>query len=85
MEMCGVVWGGGAMLIFINMVYKLVRYASPSGPICLGCMMLILSGPVELLFLLCFIAFWTSVVENVITLVCIWCVFLSICLFVLRV
>ena len=35
------------------MLYMLVRYASPSGPMCLRCLMLTLSGPVELLFLLC--------------------------------
>ena len=37
------------MLLFSDMLYMLVRYASPSGPMCLRC-------PVELLFLLCFIA-----------------------------
>ena len=44
------------MLLFSDM---LVRYASPSGPMCLRCPMLNFSGPVELLFLLCFIATWT--------------------------
>ena len=53
------------MLLFSNMLYMLVRYASPSGPMCLGCLMLTLSGPVELLFLLCFIATWTCVVVRV--------------------
>ena len=46
--------------------------------------MLTLSGPVELLFLLCFIAAWTCVVVSVILVVC--CslnVFISMCLFVL--
>ena len=47
------------MLLFSDMLYMLVRYASPSGPMCLKCLMLTLSGPVELLFLLCFIAIWT--------------------------
>ena len=37
----------------------LVRYASPSGHIPLGYLMLTLSGPVE--FLLCFIASWCYV------------------------
>ena len=38
------------------MLYMLVRYASPSSLMCLRCLMLTLSGPVELVFLLCFIA-----------------------------
>ena len=36
-----------------------------------------LSGPVELLFLLCFIAAWTCVVVNVMLVVCSLSVFLS--------
>ena len=40
------------MLLFSDMLYMLVRYASPSGPMCLRCLMLTLSCPVELLFLL---------------------------------
>ena len=44
------------MLTVSNM---LVRYASPSGPMCLRCIRLTLSGPVELYFFLCFIAAWT--------------------------
>ena len=36
------------MLLFSDMVYMLVRYASPSGPMCLRCLMLTLSGSVEL-------------------------------------
>ena len=35
------------MLLFSDVLYMLVRYASRSGPMCL---MLTLSGPVELLF-----------------------------------
>ena len=42
--------------------------------------MLTLSGPVELLFLLCFIAAWTCVVMSVIVVVCSLCV---LCLTVL--
>ena len=42
-----------------------------------------LSGPVELLVLLCFISAWTCVVMSVILVVCRLCVFLSMCLFVL--
>ena len=41
------------MLLFGDMMYMLLRYASPNGPMCLRCLMLALSGPVELLFLLC--------------------------------
>ena len=47
------------MLLFTDMLYMLVRYASPSGPMCFRCLMFTLSGPVELLFFLCFIAAWT--------------------------
>ena len=36
------------MLLFSAMLYMLVRSASPSGSICLRCLMLIVSGPVEL-------------------------------------
>ena len=45
--------------------------------------MLTLSGPVELLFLLCFIAAWTCVVVSVMLVVCSFSVFLSMCLFLL--
>ena len=47
----------------------LVRYASPSGAMCLRCLMWTLSGLVELLFLLCFIAAWTCVVVSVMLVV----------------
>ena len=53
------------MLLFSDVLYMLVRYACPSGPMCLRCLMLTLSGPVELLFLLCFIAPWTCIVVSV--------------------
>ena len=43
------------MLLSSDVLYMLVRYASPNGPICLRCLRLTLSGTVELLFLLCFI------------------------------
>ena len=39
------------MLLFSDVLYMLVRYASPSGPMCLRCLMLTLSDPVELLFM----------------------------------
>ena len=43
------------MFIFRAMLYMLVRNASPSGPMWFRCLLFTLSGPVELLFLLCFI------------------------------
>ena len=69
------------MLLFSDMLYMLVRYASPSGPMCLRCPMLNLLGPVELLF--CFIATWTCAVVSVMLVVCSLSVFLSMCLLVL--
>ena len=36
------------MLLFSDMLYMLVIYASSSGPMCLRCLMLNLSGSVEL-------------------------------------
>ena len=68
------------MLLFSDVLYMLVRYASPSGPMCLG---LTLSGPVELLLLLCFIATWTCVVVSVMLVVCSLSVCISMGLFVL--
>ena len=70
------------MLLFSDMLYMLVRYASPNGLMCLRCLMLTLSGPVEWLFLFCCIATWTCVVVRVILVVCSLSVFLSMCLFV---
>ena len=70
------------MLLFSDVLYMLVRYVSPSGPMCLRCLMT-LSGPVELLFLLCFIAAWTCVVVSVMLVVCSLSVFQFMCLFVL--
>ena len=50
------------MLVFSDVLYMLVRYASPSGPMCLRCLMLTLSGPVELLFLaMCYCTFFVLV------------------------
>ena len=60
------------MLLFSDVLYMLVRYASPSGPMCLRCLMLTLSG------LLCFIATWTCVVVSVRLVVCSFSVFLSV-------
>ena len=55
-HMCGIMLG---LRVVFNMV---VRNASPRGPMCFRCLMFNLSGPCELLFLLCFIASWTRVV-----------------------
>ena len=71
------------MLLFSDILYMLVRYASPSGSMCLRCLMLTFSSFVELLFLLCFIATWTCVVVSVMLVVCNFRVFLFMCLFVL--
>ena len=71
------------MLLFSDVLYMLARYASPSGPMCLRCLMLTLSGPVELLFVLCFITAWTCVGVSVMLVVCRLSGFLSMCLFVL--
>ena len=62
----------------------LVRYASPIGPMCLRCVMLTLSGHVELLFLLCFIAAWIGVVMSVMLVVRIPSAPISMCLFAIR-
>ena len=70
-------------MLFRDVLYMLVRYASPSGPMYLRCPMLTLSGPVKLLFLLCIIAAWTCVVVSVMLVVCSLSVFQSMRLFVL--
>ena len=49
----------GILLSLSAALYMFVRYFSPSLPMCLKCFMLMLSGPVDLLFLLLFIAAWT--------------------------
>ena len=54
-------------MLFSDVLYMLVRYASPRD---LMCLMLTLSGPVELLFLLCFLNAWTCVVVSVMLVVC---------------
>ena len=54
------------MFLLRAAVYMLVRKVSPRGPMCFRCLMLRLSGPTELLFLLCCIASWTWVVVRVI-------------------
>ena len=52
-HMCGI------MLVLGSVSNMLLRNASPRGPMCFRCLMFSLSGPCELLFLLCFIASWT--------------------------
>ena len=52
-HMCGI------MLVLRAVFNMLVRNASPRAPLCFRCLMFNLSGPCELLFLLCFIASWT--------------------------
>ena len=43
----------GIMFLLRAVVYMLVRKVSPRRPMCFRCLMLRLSGPTELLFLLC--------------------------------
>ena len=52
-NMCGI------MLVLRAVFNMLVRIASPRRPMCFRCLVFNLSGPCELLFLLCFIASWT--------------------------
>ena len=52
-HMCGI------MLVLRAVFSMLVKNASPRAPMCFRCLMFNLSGPCELLFLLCFIAYWT--------------------------
>ena len=52
-HMCGI------MLVLRAVFNILVRNTSPRGPMCFRCLMFNLSGPCELLFLLCYIASWT--------------------------
>ena len=66
-------------MLFSDMLYMLLRYTSPSGSMCLGCLVLTLSGPVELLFWLCFIATWSCVVMSVMLVVYSLSVYVSVC------
>ena len=52
-HMCGI------MLLLRAVFNMFVRNASPRGPMCFRCLMFSLSGPCELLFVLCLIASWT--------------------------
>ena len=47
------------LLLLRAVLNMLVRDVSARGPMCFRCLMFSLSGPCELLFLLCFIASWT--------------------------
>ena len=49
----------GIMLLLRADFNMLVRNASPRGSTCFRCLMFSLSGPCELLCLVCFIASWT--------------------------
>ena len=51
-HMCGI------MLLLRAVLNMLVMIASSRGHMCFRCLMFSLSGPCELLFLLCFIASW---------------------------
>ena len=52
-HMCGI------MLLLRAVLNMVVRNASPRGPMWFRCLMFSLSGPCELLFLLCFIVSWS--------------------------
>ena len=71
------------MFLLRAVLNMLVRNASPREPMCFRCLIFGLLGHCELLFLLCFIASWRSGDCNV--YYCMFCVALSIDLFVLRV
>ena len=68
--------------VFAKSSFKLVRNASPRGPMCFRCLIFSLSGPYGLLFLLCFIAFGPGEVVTVMLYPCIFCVALLMYLFV---
>ena len=71
-HMCGI------MLLLREVFNMLVRNPSPRGPMCFRCLMFSLSAHCELLFLLCFIAYWTRVVVSVMLYPSIFCVALLI-------
>ena len=57
-HMCGI------MLLLRVVLNILVRNASPRGHMCFRCLVLSLSGPCKLLFLLCFIVFVNCLVKQ---------------------
>ena len=73
----------GIMLVLRAVFSQLVRNVSPRGLMCFRCLMFSLSGPCELLFLLCFIASWTGEVVSVILYPYMFCVALLMDLFAL--
>ena len=75
-HMCGI------MLVLGAVFNMLVRNVNPRAPMCYRCLMFSLSGPCELLFLLCCIASWTWVVVGVMLYTCVLCVALLVDLFV---
>ena len=76
-HMCGI------MLLLRAVLNMLVKNASPRRPMCFWCRIFSLRRPCELLFLICFIASWTGVVTSVMLYPCMFCVVLSMDLFVL--
>ena len=66
-HMCGI------MLVLRAVFNMLVRNASPRGPMCFRCLIFNLSGPCELLFLLCFIASYMSCCECDVMSLYLWC------------
>ena len=75
------VWG--IMFLLRAVLNMLVRNADPRGPMCFRCLIFCLSGPCELLFLLCFIASWTWEVVSVMLYPCMFCVALLMDMLVL--
>ena len=71
------------MLVSREVFNMLVRNASSREPMCFKYLMFNLSGPCELLFVICFIASWTGIVVSVMLYPCILCVALLVYLFVL--
>ena len=71
------------MFLLRAVLNMLVRNASLRGPMCFRCLIFSLSGPCELLFLVCFIASWTSEVVSVMLHPCLFCVALLMDQFVL--
>ena len=75
----------GIMLVFRTVFNMLVRNVSPRRPMCCMCLMFSFQDLVssELLFLFCFIAYWTWGFVSVMLYPCILCVALLMDLFVL--
>ena len=73
----------GIVLLLRAVLYKFVRYLIASGSGCLKCLMFMLSGPAELLFLLFEMANSTCVVRSCIFLVGWFWIVWSMCLLIL--